>query len=353
MPYLSLLGLVLSLQNAQEPTPIDPPARIYRVRQIASVTEIPQHAGVLKFWVSVPTENRHQEILDLRVVSAPGKWRIAHDSDRANRFLYVEVEKPPAGTIEVIVDYVLRREQVLVQVDPARVGDFSADYRTIFSESLRIDSPHMTVTAAIRRMAEQACGSETNPYLKAQLILEHVAKQVDHYSKDPSKPSCGVGDATLCIEQGGGCCTDLHSLFIAMARALGIPARLQMGYRLLDRNLGKENVDPGYRCWPEYFIPGYGWIPCDIVEADAASGEGRRIWTSGLSAQRVWLNEGRDFALDPPASAARVNTMIIGHAEVDGVPVRVLPEGDKKAQLSRRISFVEVGADSGTSLTTR
>ena len=52
------------------------------------------------------------------------------------------------------------------------------------------------------------------------------------------------------------------------ARARGIPARLQMGYRLRETNEGKE-VDPGYRCWAEYFVPNYGWVSADIVEADA------------------------------------------------------------------------------------
>jgi hypothetical protein len=34
--------------------------------------------------------------------------------------------------------------------------------------------------------------------------------------------------------------------------------------------------------------------------------------------------------------------MIIGHAEIDGRPARVLPEGDLPPQLSRTIEFVEL-----------
>src|SRR6185503_19355741 len=124
-----------------------------------------------------------------------------------------------------------------------------------------------------QKLADEACGAETNLALQAQKLLALVADTADHYSKDPSKPKCGVGDAGDCLTNGGGCCTELHSLFIALARARGIPARLQMGYRLKEANAGKE-VDPGYRCWAEYFLPGYGWVPADIVEADDPKGLG-------------------------------------------------------------------------------
>lgn len=50
-----------------------------------------------------------------------------------------------------------------------------------------------------------------------------------------------------------------------------VSARLEMGYRLREPNEGKE-VDRGHRCWVEYFVPTYGWVPADIVEADAPSG---------------------------------------------------------------------------------
>ena len=61
-----------------------------------------------------------------------------------------------------------------------------------------------------------------------------------------------------------------------------------------------------------------------LMAADAT----RAIWLNALSEPRLWLNEGRDFRLDPPQAGKPVNTMIIGYAEIDGVPARVLPDGD-------------------------
>jgi transglutaminase-like putative cysteine protease len=198
----------------------------------------------------------------------------------------------------------------------------------------------MEVTEEIRKIARETLGDEKNPVLQATKLLNHVADAADHYSKNPNVPNCGIGDSKNCLAQKGGCCTDLHSLFISLARAAGIPARLQMGYRLQAKNVGIE-ADPGYRCWAEYFIAGYGWIPADIVEADAGDAAGRARWFTGLTERRVHLNEGRDFDLPFKRNAARVNHMSIAYAEIDGRPARILPEGDKQPQITRRVKFTE------------
>lgn len=336
LPLLSLLLLATGSRSGERQADR---TRVYRVRQRTTLDQV-RGAGSVRWWISIPDDCRNQDILDFVVVSAPGTWRVVRDVERGQRFLYVEVGRTKTASLEVVVEFTLRRRPVRFRLDPKRVGSLTDAHRRFFAEELRRDAPHMQVTSELSALADRVCGNETNVARQARLLLDHVADTADHYSKDPSKPTCGIGDAGSCLSHGGGCCTDLHSLFIALARARGIPARLQMGYRLLEKNAGKE-VDPGYRCWVEYFVPGYGWIPADIVEADAPGGRGRARWFTGLTERRLWLNRGRDFVLRPHASGP-VSTMSIGYAEIDGVPARTLPEQDKKAQLSRRVRFVEL-----------
>jgi hypothetical protein len=113
-----------------------------------------------------------------------------------------------------------------------------------------------------------------------------------------------------------------------------------MGYRLQDKNRDKR-VDPGYRCWIEYFVPGYGWISADVVEADTPGGLGHERWLFGLTSRRLFLNEGREFRVGVDAKAATVNHMSIGYAEIDGEPVRLLPQGELKPQITRTILYSE------------
>ncbi|HEX2862707.1 MAG TPA: transglutaminase domain-containing protein [Lacunisphaera sp.] len=337
---LATLALGLSLQAEAIPEK----TVTYRVEQNATVSDIPAGAKQVKFWVSIPDNERYQDVLDFEVVSVPGKWSVVREPDRGNRFMLVEVDNPGTDKLTAKVAFTLRRRSVFTELDPTQAGPITDSHRTLYAEELRQDAPHMKVTARIAKAANDAAGAETNVAKQAQLLLGAVADYADHYSKDPTKPNCGIGDAEDCMTNAGGCCTDLHSMFIAMARARGIPARLQMGYRLREPNAGKE-VDPGYRCWAEYFVPNYGWVSADIVEADDPKGLGRTRWFTGLTERRLWLNEGREFNLAGRAvSDQRVNTMIIGYAEIDGVEARVLPdEGLKlKAQLSRTVKYTEI-----------
>lgn len=324
----------------------EPESTTYRVEQTVTLSGIPEGAQKVKWWIAIPDDERFQEVLDFSVESVPGKWEVARELDHGNRFMYVEVDTPKSDSLQAKVGFTLRRQTVQIDVDPEKVGPITDSHRQLFAEELKHDERHMTVTQSIRDMADQACGNESNVAVQARQLLDAVADYANHYSTDSSVPSCSIGDAGACMEAGGGCCTDLHSLFISLARSRGIPARLQMGYRLREANEGKE-VDPGYRCWSEYFVPEYGWIPADIVEADDPGGLGRDRWFTGLTSRRLWLNQGREFDLAGRDHVReRVSTVVIGYAEVDGVPVRVLPDEVHgiPSQLARTVRYTEANA---------
>lgn len=335
---LLLLAIPLALTPALR---AEDETATYRVRQTVTLGPIEKDAKSIDWWVSIPENSRHQEILDIAVVDVPGEWEIVREPDQGNRFLHITAQSPGKTSIDAVVEFTLRRQAVSLEIDASKVGPLEPSTRRFFAEELALDAPHMEVTDEVRTLANAACGDEKNLARQAELLLLQVARTADHYSKDPTKPSCGIGDAEDCLTNEGGCCTDLHSLFIAMARSRGIPARLQMGYRMLAKNEGKV-VDPGYRCWVEYFLPGYGWVSADIVEADAPGGLGTAVWFTGLTVERLWLNQGREFRFPGMKHDARVNHMSIAYAEVDGTPARLLPDGDLPPQLTRRVRFERV-----------
>jgi transglutaminase-like putative cysteine protease len=345
-PRLALLPfLAATLMGGSPPESV---ARTYHVQQAVTLSGIPAGSRTVKWWIAVPSDDRFQDILDFSV-SVPGTWRFVKEPDHGNRFLYAEVAAPSDTSLTANVEFTVRRRSSFVDVHPDKVGALSETDRKRLSDELRPDSPHMEVTPRIVQLANQTCGAETNLAVEAKLMLNAVADSSVHYSRDPSKPKFSVGDADSCLNNGGGTCTDIHSLFIAMARSRGIPARLQMGYRVREANEGKK-TDPGYRCWVEYFLPGYGWIPTDIVEASDPKGLGRDRWFSGLTERRIWLNEGREFDLEGRSAAHRVNIMSIGYAEIDGVEARVLPADGKPAQLSRTVFYTEVPSSPAAAL---
>jgi len=328
----------------------EPSTVAYQIQQTVTLSGIPEGTQTVKWWIAIPSDDSNQQVLDF-AAAIPGKWSVVTEPDRGNRFLFTEVSVPSSPTLTAKLEFTLRRRSISIAVDPSKVGPITDSVRRVYADELLRDAPHMQVTPAVAAMASKACGAESNPAIEAKLLLRLVAGTTVHYSRDPSKSKYSPGDAEICLAQGGGTCTDIHSLFIALARARGIPARLQMGYRLREGNEGKC-VDPGYRCWAEYFLPGYGWVPTDLVEAEDPKGLGPDRWFSGLTARRLWLNQGREFNLpDRASNRHRVNTMIIGYAEIDGVEARVLPEGDKPSQFSRTVLCNEVKSSPQTLVT--
>ena len=313
--------------------------RTYHIRQTVALHDLPSGAREVRLWVPVPTDGAWQHVLDRRVVEAPAGWTL--EKQPVSDAEMVVVRTSAQGKIQVVVETTVLRQSP--RFDLASPGP--AEIQTaLFAEELRTDAPLMGADQEVLELANAACAGETDPRRKVLKLLDAVADAADHYSKDPSKPSCGRGAAEDCLKNGGGCCTDLHSLFIAAARTQGIPARMQYGYRLKAEKEGTE-YDPSYRCWVEYFLPGAGWVPTDLVVADSGDAKARASQYGTLDARRVWLWRGRALDLVPPQNGAPIQTMSCGWAEIDGVPVDVLPAADgTPSKLRRTIRFEELTA---------
>lgn len=335
----ALLAFPGSSQTASAPAAMT--SRTYDVKETVTLKAIPGDAKRVRLWVPIPDDGPAQKVLDYSVVEAPGVWSVSPQPDHGNRFLYVEAEPKGKDTITLTTSFTIRRDPVHVEVDPASAGKLTDVHRKILAEYLDKDAPNMTVTPAIQKMADDACGAEAAVLSQVTKLWTLVADTADHYSKDPTKPKCGRGNAEDCLAHGGGCCTDLHSLFISLARARGIPSRMWFGYRLQAKNDGKD-ADPGYRCWVEYFVPNYGWIPTDIVVGDSGAQESRPPWITTLDERRIVTVEGRNFELSPKQNGPKVNNVTIGYAEIDGKPVPVLPDKDgTPSPLVRNVFFTE------------
>jgi hypothetical protein len=312
-------------------------ARLYEIRQTVTLHDVPADAREVRLWVPVPADGAWQQVLDRRVVEAPPGWRLEKQPASDGEMVFVQTDA--RSSIQVVVETTVARQAPVFDLAAEGPSDLQPE---LFAEELRKDAPLMAIDADVAALASKACAGETDPRRKVVKLLDAVADLADHYSKDASKPSCGRGAAGDCMKNAGGCCTDLHSLFVAAARASGIPARIQFGYRLKADKEGTE-FDPSYRCWVEYFLPRAGWVPTDIVVADADEPAARAPRYGTLDARRVWLWRGRSLELVPRQAGAPIETMLCGWAEIDGVPVDVLPAADgTPSKLRRTVRFQDV-----------
>ena len=291
---------------------------LYTVRQAYTVTNIIEGAKQVRGWFWMPEDRPEQRVIEFKVVEAPESFRITRDSSYGRSWVYAEAPANPTKPMRVVTESKILRRSVSGLADASKASPVTDVHRRTFAKESRRDELHMEVVPAIQKTADLLAGDETNPVAQAKLFFDYVISQSEHYSKSSPTPQgkC-LGDAMECMGGTGDCCTDQHALFIALCRARGIPCRMMFGSRLRPENLGKDH-DPGYRCWPNFYAPGLGWVPLDISSADAA-GKESGSWFGGLDENRVEWAEGRDFDFEPK-SQVRPDLVIRGWVEVDGKP---------------------------------
>lgn len=289
---------------------------VFQIHHELTVKDIPTGSKKLRVWFWLPDDTPEQKVLQLSVPAAPERYKITRDAANGHRYIYAEQNDPPA-TVAVATDFVLARRSTSVRLDPAKAGPITDSHRKLFAEYLDLDCPCMKVDATITDLAKKLCGEELNVVTQARKIFDWVVANTDHYSKAKTSPkSSGQGSALYCLNHKGGGCTDQHALFIALCRARGIPTRLHFGTLLKAQNEGKE-LNPGYRCWVQYFVPNYGWVSADLSAANTNPGQ-EDFYFSGLDERRVWFAEGRNLELQPRQDTGKLNLLIIAHVEVDG-----------------------------------
>lgn len=137
------------------------------------------------------------------------------------------------------------------------------------SPKYRLEDP------AIRAAAKEAVGSERNPYWMARRIYRFIHQRM-HYEMVG-----GWDVAPKVLARGSGSCSEYSFVFIALCRAVGLPARYA-GSLVVRRDAA--SYDDVYHRWVEIYLPGYGWVPVDPSRGDkdteAARAEGFGLITA-------------------------------------------------------------------------
>lgn len=177
----------------------------------------------------------------------------------------------------------------------------------------------------VKKLADQITKGKKTLLEKARAIYDWTCENT---YRDPDTHGCGKGDVCNLLKKPGGKCTDISSVFVALARAAGVPAREIFGIRLGKKT--PEDITGWQHCWAEFFLPGYGWVPVDpadvrkamLVEKlsleDVRTRELRDYFWGGIDQYRVKLAVGRDLVLNPPQAGAPLNTFGYPYGEISG-----------------------------------
>jgi len=116
------------------------------------------------------------------------------------------------------------------------------------------------ISRRVRSNAQQVAGSEPTPYRKAKALQDWFRTTFTYSLQVPSGHDERAMDQFIAQRQGY--CEQFAGTYAAMARLLGLPARVAVGFtsgtRAADGRwhvTGKEA-----HAWPEVYLSGYGWV---------------------------------------------------------------------------------------------
>ena len=301
---------VLALSGPQNLTP----SRTFEFTYDVRITSLPPGAHTMRVWIPLASSDEHQTVV-VRKISGPVPTRITQETEFGNRMVYAEIHHPQSAPAEFKIVYKVTRQEYSKgnYASLMRYNDDPAEVPVTVARFLQPDRL-VPEDGLIRQIAMSDTRGRQGEIEKAYALYDYV---FHHMRYDKSGTGWGHGDALWACDSHHGNCTDFHSLFMALARSSGIPARFVIGFQIpADSHQGQI---PGYHCWAEFYVPGPDWVPADISEAWLDQSK-HDFFFGSLDANRVRFSMGRDLTLSPRQDGPPVNYFVYPYAEVDGKP---------------------------------
>jgi transglutaminase-like putative cysteine protease len=284
-------------------------SRHFIFRYAFTVKNLPA-AKKVRIWIPVAQSDTFQEV---KVISATGDLPLEKttESKYGDQIFYAENSGAAKVELHFDVEYdVIRHERVALAPSAPRVVSVSLSNKE--KDYDLAPDVLVPITGLPAELAAKVTQDKTLPLEKARAIYDYVFSTMRY---DKTGTGWGHGDVLYACDAKKGNCTDFHSLFIAMARSQGIPARFEIGFPLPPDKHSAEIA--GYHCWSDFWIDGKGWIPVDISEAWKHP-EKRDYFFGSHDVNRMQFSMGRDLRLSPAQEGKPLNYFVYPYVEVDG-----------------------------------
>jgi transglutaminase-like putative cysteine protease len=322
----------------------EPPAD-WRIYEISTTVTVKGGLGPTRLWLPLPL---NQDTLFQRT--------LGHSWDGNPKLS--SMRRLPDGDLEVFYsewpDGNEARFQIKTLVTTAD-RHFDVTKRTVAPEREDILRRNLQSSQLIpndglaHQLGARIVGRIKDPVAQAKAIYDWV---VDNSIYDPALSGCGSGDVNQQLIRGqyGGRSADINGLFVAICRAIGIPARCVYGLRVapsrLFTSLGLKGDDAtrAQHVRAEFYIPGFGWIPVDpsdvrravamegLSERDSKVQSLRKILFGVWEMNWIAFNVGTDVEL--PGRQSRIPFLLLPQLEYRGN----LRDGTDPAGFEYRIS---------------
>lgn len=240
----------------------------WRTYEVTTRVEVLRPAGVTRVWLPTPlvVDTAYEKSLGNAYVAEGGTAGFTTDPQYGAGIVWAEWAEGTPPVLEMKSRFATRD----IAVDLTRPGAAKPEDRAVLAKYLRA-TELMPTDGVVKETSSMIVKGARTDLEKARAIYDWI---VDNTHRDAKTRGCGVGDVKFMLENQvyGGKCADLNALYVALARAEGLPARDVYGIRVGEsalgyRSLGKSgDITKAQHCRAEVHLQGYGWVPVDPAD---------------------------------------------------------------------------------------
>jgi len=304
--------------------------------------EAPENSTDVKLWLPYPASDKEQTIEDVKIDGNFSNKGVYSQKEEKDLALYAEWTKPSKERT-LKITFKAKAIERSKNNFPQKESDIPAEIKEYIKGSQFIPTD-----GKIKEIAAGITKGNKGVRKKAEAVYDWV---IENTFRDPDIKGCGTGDVERIIAEKSGKCADISGVFVALARAAGVPSREVWGLRLGKK--AEEDITGGHHCWAEFYLPGYGWVPVDPADVrkamfaeklelnDPKTREYKNYYFGAVDAYRIILTRGaKGYSLSPAQKAGVLPYgFMYPYAEIDGKAVDWLA-GQK--ELKYKVTFKEL-----------
>ena len=281
----------------------------------------PVEAKNVRLWIPYPMSDENQDITGIEIAGNYASLGVYKDPRSSSALLYAEWKEPVKERTVTYVFNAKRKEIVNAQM-PKKEMPYSREEFRQYLDNSWLGPTEIKIKAEAAKITK---GRKT-ALAKARAIYDWV---VDNMRRDPNARACGLCDVERLLSEKAGKCADVHTVFVSLCRAAGVPARDIWGIRM--PKVREGDMTKMQHCWAEFYAPGYGWVPVDAADVhkvifdkklppeEAKKLKERDYFFGSLDENRIQLGYAHG-TLNPPQNGRPLIYFMYPYAEADGKP---------------------------------
>jgi transglutaminase-like putative cysteine protease len=285
---------------------------------IRIVVNSPDNARTVRIWLPYPVSDRFQKIEDMKIEGNYMESAVYFEPESEALYMYASWDGI-FNKRELVMSFKARSREV-------RFADLKDSGEPVPVDVMKHLEPNRWIPTDgnVNEIAQEIIKGKKGILEKSRAVYDWV---VENTHRDPNVKGCGLGIVEQTLAKRGGKCADISSVYVALARAAGVPAREVFGLRLGKKD--DQNITKGFNCWAEFYLPGTGWVPvhpADVRKIMLVNNLGLKdaqpyidYYFGGLDQYRIALERsGRGIAFIPPQEEGKLNYFMYPYVEVNG-----------------------------------